>query len=211
MAALFYLEDHRMTEGRPTLRSLLALPEAPAPMSKSTLVLIDCQNTYREGIMQLEGVEPALRECAKLLQKARESGATVIHIRHNAGPGTPYDVEAPIGAIADIVAPMAGETVITKAYPSSFEQTSLDAELKKSGTSDLVLAGFMTHMCVNSTARAAFNHGYRPTVVATATATRALTNPLGGALPAKEIHDAALAALADLFAIVVPSAEQIPA
>ncbi len=199
-----------MTEPRPTLRSLLALPDAPAPLSKSALVLIDCQNTYRHGIMQLEGVEPALKECADLLQRARDTGTPVIHIQHDAGPGSPYDVRAEIGAISDIVAPKAGETVITKAYPSSFEQTSLDADLKKLGVTDLVLAGFMTHVCVNSTARAAFNHGYRPTVVAAATATRALPNPLGGTLPADAVHNGALTALADIFAIVVPSGKAIP-
>lgn len=196
---------------RPTLRSLLAMPEVPAPLSKSALVLIDCQNTYREGVMQLEGVEPALKECAKLLARAREAGTPVIHIQHDAGPGSPYDTKAPIGAIADVVAPKPGETIITKAYPSSFEQTSLDAELKRLGVTDLVLAGFMTHVCVNSTARAAFNHGYRPTVVASATATRSLPNPLGGDLPAEAVHTGALAGLADIFAIVVPSAEKVPA
>lgn len=198
-----------MTEARPTLRSLLALPDTPAPLSKSALILIDCQNTYREGIMQLEGVEPALKECAALLKRAREAGAPVIHIQHDAGPGSPYDVRAPIGAIADVVAPLPGEPVITKAYPSSFEQTSLDDELKKRGVTDLVLAGFMTHVCVNSTARAAFNHGYRPTVVGSATATRALPNPLGGTLPADAVHNGALTALADIFAIVVPSSSAI--
>ncbi len=51
--------------------------------------------------------------------------------------------------------------------------------LKKLGVTDLVLAGFMTHVCVNSTARAAFNLGYRPTVVGEATATRSVPNPAG--------------------------------
>lgn len=200
-----------MTEPRPTLRSLLALPDTPQALSKSALVLIDCQNTYREGIMQLEGVEPALKECAALLKRAREAGAPVIHIQHDAGEGTPYDTKAPIGTIADVVAPVAGEKVITKAYPSSFEQTDLDAELKRLGVTDLVLAGFMTHVCVNSTARAAFNHGYRATVVANATATRALPNPAnGGVVPADAVHDAALAGLADIFAIVVPSGDKVP-
>jgi len=199
-----------MTEARPTLRSLLALPDKPAPLSKSALVMIDCQNTYREGIMQLEGVEPALQECAKLLARARDAGTTIIHIQHDAGPGSPYDVNAPIGAIADVVAPATGEIVITKAYPSSFEQTNLDIELKNRDISELVLAGFMTHVCVNSTARAAFNLGYRTTVVGNATATRALASPLGGVLPAETVHNSALAALADIFAIVVPSQESIP-
>jgi nicotinamidase-related amidase len=145
-----------------------------------------------------------------LLTRARAAGAPVIHIRHDAGPGSPYDVRARIGAIADIVAPAAGETVITKTYPSSFEQTNLDAELKKHGVTDLVLAGFMTHVCVNSTARAAFNHGYRPTVVGNATATRALPNPLGGTVPAAVVHSGALTELADMFAIVVPSESAVP-
>src|SRR5262249_34323607 len=122
-----------------------------------------------------------------------------------------YDVRERIGAIADVVAPKPGETVITKAYPSSFEQTTLDAELKKLGITDLVVAGFMTHVCVNSTTRAAFNHGYRTTVVGNATATRALPDPLGGALSAEAVHHGALAALADIFAIVVPSEGNIPA
>jgi nicotinamidase-related amidase len=199
-----------MTDARPTLRSLLALPDTPAPLSKSALVLIDCQQTYREGIMQLEGVEPALQECAKLLKRARDAGAPVIHIQHDAGPGTPYDTKAPIGQIADVVAPVSGETVITKAYPSSFQGTDLDAELKRLGVTDLVLAGFMTHVCVNSTARAAFNHGYRATVVGNATATRALSNPNGGVLSAEALHNGALTALTDIFAIVVPSGEKVP-
>lgn len=200
-----------MTNTRPTLRSLLALPDTPAPLSKSALVLIDCQNTYREGIMQLEGVEPALTQCAKLLKRARDAGAPIIHIQHDAGPGSPYDVRAHIGSIADVVAPAAGEKVITKAFPSSFEQTDLDAELKRLGVTDLVLAGFMTHVCVNSTARAAFNHGYRTTVVGNATATRSLKNPVGGDLSAEELHNGALTALSDIFAIVVPSEGKVPA
>jgi nicotinamidase-related amidase len=69
---------------------------------------------------------------------------------------------------------IAGEPVIVKNFPSSFFQTDLGTQLEAAGRSDLVLAGFMTHMCVNSTARNAFNLGYRPTIVASATATREL-------------------------------------
>ncbi len=195
----------------PTLRDLLQLPTVPAPLSKSALIMIDCQNTYRHGVMQLEGVEPALLICAELLERARSAGTPIIHIQHDAGVGTPYDVRAQIGRIADIVAPREGEPVITKAYPSSFEKTDLDARLKSYGVTDLVLAGFMTHVCVNSTARAAFNHGYRPSVVASATATRSLPKVGGGSLPAQEVQEVALAALTDIFAIVVPDASGVPA
>lgn len=193
-----------------TLRSLLGLPSEPEQLAKSALIMIDCQNTYREGIMELDGVEPALQNCATLLARARNAGATVIHVRHDAGEGSPYDVNARIGQIADPVAPQGDEPVITKNLPSSFENTNLHEELKKRNIEDLVLTGFMTHVCVNSTARASFNLGYRTTVVGDATATRALPAPGGGGvLPAKQVHDSALAALADIFAIVVPSGDNI--
>jgi len=192
-----------------TLREITGMGHTPTTIANSALVLIDCQNTYREGVMQLEGVEPALIECQRLLQRYRDAGRPVIHIQHDAGAGSPYDVHDRIGAIADVVAPKSGEPVVVKNYPSSFEKTNLDDLLKDFGVEDVTLAGFMTHVCVNSTARAAFNHGYRATVVGNATATRSLPNPSGGAVSAKELHEASLAALNDIFAVVVPTADKI--
>lgn len=186
-----------------TLRDITGMGNTPTTVDKSALILIDCQNTYREGIMQLEGVEPALVECQALLKRYREAGRPVIHIQHDAGPGTPYDVTGRSGAIADVVAPLPGETTIVKNYPSSFEKTNLAEVLKRDGVEELALVGFMTHVCINSTARAAFNLGFRPTVVAAATATRSLPNPTGGETPAQALHDASLTALSDIFAVVV--------
>ena len=196
----------------PTLRALTGMDPNPTPISNSALVLIDCQQTYREGVMQLENVEPALQEAAALLKRFREAGRPVIHIMHDAGAGTPYDIAAPIGQIADLVAPVDDETVIVKAFPSAFEQTELDAELKRRGIENVVYVGFMTHMCVNSTARASFNRGYANTVVAAATATRTIPNPATGAdVPAQQLHDASLSALGDMFAVVVPREVDVPA
>ena len=186
-----------------TLRGLSGLDPEPAPLNGSALVMIDLQQTYREGVMRLDGVEPALKEAEALLARARAAGIPVFHVRHDAGPGSPYDVTAPIGQISPEVAPQGGEPVITKAYPSSFVGTDLQAQLEKAGVKDVILAGFMTHMCVNSTARSAFNLGFRPTVVAAATATRDLPGPDGGVVPAPQLQAASLAALADLFAVVV--------
>ncbi|HET9172301.1 MAG TPA: isochorismatase family protein [Actinospica sp.] len=193
-----------------TLRRLLALPEHPAPLGRSALVMIDLQNTYRNGVMRLEGVEPAVAEAARLLARARGAGIPVIHVTHDAGPGSPYDTTASIGRISDEVAPLPGEPVLVKHLPSSFVGTDLDDRLRALGIEDLVLAGFMTHMCVNSTARDAFNRGYRPTVVAAATATRALPGPDGVPVSAAALQVASLAMLADLFALVVGKADDIP-
>jgi nicotinamidase-related amidase len=195
---------------RPTLRELASLPDRPAALAASTLVLIDCQNTYTQGVMELDGVAAALDEVAVLLDRARSAGIPVIHIQHSDGPGSLYDIEGESGAIVTQVAPREGEAVVVKQYPNSFVQTDLDDRLKAIGATNLVLAGFMTHMCVNSTARGAFNLGYAPTVVAAATATRTLPDAAGNAVPAAAMQSASLAALADLFAVVVPGASAIP-
>lgn len=192
-----------------TLRKLAGLPAEPAPLAESALVLIDCQNTYRAGTMALSGVDAALDEAAKLLARARRLGIPVFHIQHDGGPGSPYDIRQPVGAIADAVAPAAGEAVIVKHYPNSFVGTDLEAQLKATGRKAVVVAGFMTHMCVNSTARGAFNLGFAPTVVAAATATRDLPGTDGQPVPAAMLQQASLAALADLFAVVVADATEL--
>ena len=193
-----------------TLRELSGKPAAPAPLSESVLILVDAQNTYRSGVMELDGIEPALDECARLLGRARALKVPVIHIQHDSGPGSPFDISAEIGAIADKLAPAEGEAVVVKNYPNAFVGTDLDARLKALGASRLVVAGFMTHMCINSTARGAFNLGYAVSVPASATATRALPAPDGGTVSAAALQTAALAALADLFAVVVPAVDDIP-
>lgn len=194
-----------------TLRALAGLPLRPARLSESTLVLIDCQNTYTYGVMALEGVQAALDEAAALLARARSVGIPIIHIQHDDGPGSLYDVSGESGAIVDRVAPRDGEPVVVKNYPNSFVGTDLDERLKTLEAENLIIAGFMTHMCVNSTARGAFNLGYSPTVVAAATATRALPGVADHPVSAENLQVASLAALADLFAVVVPGQAEIPA
>ena len=193
-----------------TLRALAGLSQHPVSLAESTLVLIDCQNTYTRGVMELDGVQAALDEVEALLDRARSAGIPIIHIQHDDGPGSLYDIEGDSGAIVPRVAPHNGEPVVVKNYPNSFVQTDFDDILKTANASNLVLAGFMTHMCVNSTARGAFNLGYAPTVVAAATATRALPGLGDATVPAAAVHSASLAAIADLFAVVVPGAADIP-
>ncbi|MES1987223.1 MAG: cysteine hydrolase family protein [Pseudomonadota bacterium] len=192
-----------MVSASQTLRDITGMGYQPADLKDSALVLIDIQNTYRRGLMQLTNVEPAILEAQKLLKLARDLKIPVIHIQHDAGVGSPYDISADIGAIADEVAPVAGEKVIVKNYPNAFVQTTLDAELKALGINNIVLAGFMTHMCVNSTAHGAFNLGYASTIIASAAATRPLLSTNGKVLSAEEVHLGALASTRDLYAVVV--------
>jgi len=192
-----------------TLRAASGLPADPPALSASTLILIDCQNTYTRGPLELEGVQAALDQAEELLDRARSAGIPIVHIQHDAGPGSPYDVRAEIGAIVDRVAPRDGEPTIVKNYPNSFTGTELDALLKPQER-PLLLAGFMTHMCVNSTARGAFSLGYAPTVVGGATATRNLPGTDGRVVEAAALQAASLASIADLFGVVVPDVKSLP-
>ena len=200
-----------MATASQTLRDITGMGYNPAGLKDSALIMVDCQNTYRHGIMQLTNVEPAIVEAQKLLQMARDLNVPIIHIQHDAGVGSPYDITAEIGAISHEVAPKNGEAVVVKNYPNSFWYTNLEAQLKALGIENVVLAGFMTHVCINSTARGAFNLGFKPTVVASACATRSLVGPHGKVIEAQTMHDSALAAVRDLFAVVLDDVSSLKA
>ncbi|MFJ8015635.1 isochorismatase family protein [Streptomyces sp. NPDC096339] len=188
-----------------TLRDVIGLDNRLPRLADTTLVLIDFQNTYRTGVMALEGAEEALAAGARLLAAARAAGIPVVHVA-DAG----YDIDSELGAISPEVAPAEGEPVVVKKVPDAFHGTELEKTLRELGTGqDLVLAGFMTHMCVAFTAQGAFNRGFRPTVVAEATATRSLTAPDGTALPAATLQTAALVTIGDVFGVVAPTARDL--
>ncbi|MGV9313382.1 isochorismatase family protein [Streptomyces sp. NPDC003691] len=189
----------------PTLRQIFGVDESLPRLADATLVLIDVQHTYRTGVLALEGAEEALTALAELLAAARAAGAHVVHVVQDGGPGSPYDLGGESGAICPEVAPRDGEPVVVKQRPDSFHETELEKVLRGLDAGpELVLAGFMTHMCVAFTAQGAAHHGYRPTVVAEATATRALAAPDGTPLSAAALQTAALTTIGDLYGRVVP-------
>ena len=200
-----------MTTASQTLREVTGMGFSHASLKDSALIMVDCQNTYRRGVMQLTNVEPAILEAQKLLNMARDLNVPIIHIQHDAGTGTPYDISADIGAISEEVAPKNGEAVLVKNYPNAFWHTNLEAQLKALDIENVVLAGFMTHVCIDSTARGAFNLGFKPTVIASACATRSLIGPQGKVIEAQTMHDSALAAVRDLFAVVLDDVASLKA
>jgi len=185
-----------------TLLELSGADLTPPKLSDSCLVLIDIQNEYRTGPLALPDAEPAIAVTAKLLARARQRGAAIFHVAHKGRAGSLFDREAERGAIVSILAPLANEAVIEKGLPNSFAGTDLQARLAATGRTNIVLAGFMTHMCVSSTARAALDLGLRTTIAADGCATRDLPDIRGGTLPARTVHEVALAELSDRFAII---------
>ena len=195
----------------PTLFQLTGSEHGPADWNNATLLIIDAQNEYRVGDMRLPDVEPATEQISRLLQQAREMGTPVVHVRHMGVVGYLFDPEGPRGQIFDELTPIEGESVIDKPLPNAFAQSNLQTVLKNTGREQLIVCGFMTHMCVSATVRAAKDLGYLSTVVADACATRALPDFDQQVFDAKALHNMELVALADFFACVVPDAAALGA
>lgn len=132
-------------------------------------------------------------------------------MQHIGVPGYLFDPEGPRGEIFAELTPQAGEAVVRKSLPNAFAHSELDRVLRELGREQLVVCGYMTHMCVSATVRAAKDLGYRSTVVAAACATRDLPGIDGILVDAATLHRVELAALADLFACVVADAAALGA
>lgn len=192
-----------------TLFELAGRKLAPHRLGEAALVLIDFQNEYLDGPLAVAGAEAAIANAARLLDVARAVGAPVLHIAHKGPAGGLFDRAARRGAIVDALQPRAGEEVIEKPRPNALSGATLQERLATLGNPPLVIAGFMTHMCVSSTARAALDFGLAVTVVSDACGTRDLPGVSGGVLPAPVLHEAELAALADRFACVATTQETL--
>ncbi len=188
-----------------TLFALAGYTPAPSPLSGSCLVFIDYQNEYLSGPLALPDAGAAVKRASDLLARARAAGTRIIHIAHKGAPGGLFDRGGERGAIIKALASGDGEPVVEKPRPNAFSGTDL-AELVGPAGTKLILAGFMTHMCVSSTARAALDLGYVTTVAADACATRDLPGHDGGVIAADHLHRAELAALSDRFACIADCA-----
>ncbi|MEP9378732.1 cysteine hydrolase family protein [Aquabacter sp. CN5-332] len=195
-----------------TLLDFANASSRPPEFQEAALILIDYQLEYVTGSLSLPEAKPALNAARGLLEAARRGGAVIFHVVHHGRPGGRlFDPKGRYAAVAPEVQPEDGEAVIFKGLPNAFEGTGLQQQLALTGRKELIVAGFMTHMCVSATVRAALDLGYRSTVVADACATRDLPDPLGGVIPADAVHRATLAGLGDRFAIIVRDASELSA
>ncbi len=175
----------------------------------TALLLIDLQNDYFSGgNMELEGSLAASVMAGKILAFFREKNLPIFHIQHIATrPGATFFLSDTEGVkIHANVKPRAGEVIIQKSYPNSFRDTPLLDRLRDNGVDQVVVAGMMTHMCVDATVRAAFDYGFEVTVVHDACATRTLAFQ-DVTVSADQVQAAFLAALSVPYASVVNTEE----
>jgi nicotinamidase-related amidase len=173
------------------------------------LLIIDIQNDYFPGgRMEVEGAGQAADNAARLLARFRALGRPVVHVQHlSVRAGAGFLLPSTPGAeIHSSVAPLAGELVLQKNFPNAFRQTDLLPTLQQQGIGELIVAGMMTHMCIDTTVRAAFDLGFQVKLAHDACATRKLGFS-GQEVAAAQVHAAFMAALGAVFCKVLATEE----
>lgn len=163
---------------------------------KTALVLIEFQNdfTTEGGVLHdaVKGVMARTEMLAKtqqLVEKARASGVTIMHAPITFAEGYGEITRHPYGilkgvvdgnafvkgkwgaAIVDELTPQPGDIVVEgKRGLDTFASTNLDFMLRSKGIQTVVLGGFLTNCCVESTMRSAYENGYEVITVTDCTA-----------------------------------------
>ncbi|MBE2993734.1 cysteine hydrolase [Sphingomonas sp. CFBP 13603] len=182
-------------------------------MAKRALIVVDLQNEYEaSGKLPLENLDQAVANAKRVLTAARDGEEMIVHIRHETpnSDAVPFAIGTSGTEIIAAVAPVDGETTLTKHYPNAFRDTGLKALLDDASVQEVIIVGAMSHMCIDATARAAFDFGYAVTVIDDACATRALSIN-GVEVPAAHVQAAFMAALAFAYGQVVSTADFLPA
>jgi len=182
-------------------------------MDRTALLIIDAQQEYFApiGKVVLPDGPKAVARIAETLRWARESRMAVIHIVHESRrPGAATFVPgSPALAIHDAVTPRGEEPVITKHLPGAFTNTALESELRDRGIERVIVSGFMTQMCCDTTTREAAHRGFAVTLLSDATAAMEVKGPDGVAIPAEVVHRTHLGSLNGFLAEVRSTADLI--
>ena len=162
---------------------------------ETAVILIEFQNEFcKEGGKLFDGVkgeiarQSTIPNAVRLAEGAREKGARVIHAPFvfNEEYFGEHKMEGIVKAVADGDAfregtwgaeiidemkPKEGDRVVGgKSTLCGFNNTNLEKILKEANIKNVVIGGFLTNFCVESTARTAYDKGYGVTVIKDATA-----------------------------------------
>ncbi len=175
----------------------------------TALLVIDVQNEYVTGGLPIAHppVEGSLERIGAAMAAAEAAGLPVVAIRHTEpDPSGGLFVEGTPGwQLHQVVESHAYDTLVDKTLPGSFTGTDLEEWLRTKGVEHLVVVGYMTHMCVDTTTRQAMHLGWDVTVLDDATGTIDVSDDL----PAALVHRVELGVLGDGFATVTSTADWI--
>lgn len=143
----------------------------------TALVLIDLQRGITGRALAPRSGEDVVKNSIRLAEGFREKGGTVVLVHVEVrevlrlpADRTMFDPSAPppppsASELLPEVGPKPGDLVVTKRQWGAFHATPLDQFLRRRNIKTIVLGGIATNMGVESTARAAHEHGYELVLV----------------------------------------------
>jgi nicotinamidase-related amidase len=175
--------------------------------SNTTLLLIDVQQGMHDPSKGVRNNPDAERNIARLLSSWREQHRPIIHVKHNSiHADSVFHVSHPGNEIQEFARPQGGEPLIEKRANCAFVGTDLEQRLRDAGVTTVVITGFVTNHCVETTARIAGDLGFDTYVVSDATGAFDRTGPDGNRYDGELIHQIALTSINGEFATVVETA-----
>lgn len=189
-----------------SFRDLIGVNPSTASPTDSTLIIIDAQNEYAEGKLKTINVDTTRKNISTLLERYRGgtsgSAKNVVHVVHQTSPDAPvFTSNTPLAEEFNELKPASGEKVISKNFPSAFASTDLEeylGGLPGDVGKKVVLVGYMAHVCVSTTARAAAERGLDVVLPRGAIGDRDIPG-VGG----DEVTEVVLKELGDAFGTVV--------
>ncbi len=162
---------------------------------KRALLVIDVQREYFDGALPITHPIGHLDRILQVMDLGRKAGVPTAVIRHHQpDPNSPiFCLNSEMWQLHPEVASRPYDVLIEKQLPGSFTGTNLEAWLKQVNADTVSIAGYMTHMCCDTTARQAFHRGYKVEFLKEATGTLRVENQAGTAT-AEELQNSILVA-----------------
>ncbi|KAL7627625.1 phospholipase C type enzyme [Parahypoxylon ruwenzoriense] len=184
-----------------SFREIVGAAPSKASTTDSVLIIIDAQNEYADGQLRVADVKSSRAVIETLLEKYRIAKSPVVHVVHEVPPGAPvFTPGTDLAAEFKELSPRDGENVVTKHFPGSFTETSLQEILEGTGRKKVVLVGYMAHVCVSTTARQAAERGWDVIIPQDAVGDRDIPD-----VSAEQLTRVALAEIGDAFGTIVKS------
>lgn len=167
------------------------------------LLVIDVQNEYFTGALPITHPAGHLEQILRAIDQSAGKVLTVVVQHHFPQPEMPFFQQGTPGwELHPEVARRPRDVLIEKTFPGSFTGTPLESWLRERGVTTVTIAGYMTHMCCDTTAREAVHRGFTVEFLRDATGTLALENK-AGSVTAEELHRSILCAQQMLLSDVI--------
>ncbi len=177
-------------------------------MMKRAVLVIDVQNAYFSGMLKVTHPLGSLENILMVMDKAEAAGLPVVVIQHASSTMAAFQKGSKAWELHPDIARRKRDVLIEKAWPGSFTGTSLDAWLRERGIETIVICGYMTQMCCDTTSRQAAHLGFSVEFLSNATGTLAISNT-AGAVTAEELHRSILVTQAMRFSKVLTADDWI--